>query len=185
MAQFHADISRSLENVMGSLGLTYVNWNSPDLTELDDDAFSRPIWDRKKFSAFTQMPLVSSSHYFTNRDFLSLPRSIKKGDFVVSIEITPNRAFYQLDKKKSPPTTALPLKAPLLLAWAHIFTEDSREIFENFFCKLDDYPYDVEGVFVPDNENLTGWAGRFDLGAFLEDQTSLIETLGKILPKKA
>jgi hypothetical protein len=185
LAQFDEDLSNALKYVMTSLKLTFFMWESPDITGLGDNAFEIPIWDRVEFSAFTLVPLVSTSHYFANRDFVSPPRKIKIGDALVSIEVTPNRAFNEIDWDKLPWPSALPLKAPLLRAYVHIVTKESEDDIWNFFDKIDDYPADVEGVFVPKNPQVSGWAGNFDLGAFLDDQNAFIDQLDQILPKKA
>ncbi|MDR2353166.1 MAG: hypothetical protein LBF22_08400 [Deltaproteobacteria bacterium] len=185
LAKYDEDLSNALKNVMTKLKLTFVTWESPDLTENMKDAFKIPIWDRDFFSAFTQVPQVTISNYFYKRNSTSPPEKVKTGDTIVSIEAIPNGAYSKIDWDKKPWPCVLPLEASLLYAWVHIATEDSEEDFDHLLDNIPGYPTDKEGVFVPERPNTFGWFGKFDLGAFLDDQTAFIESLDKILAEKS
>jgi hypothetical protein len=185
LAQFDEALSNALKNVKISLKLTFAHWASPEIADLEDKAFKIPTWDRGEFSAFSLVPLVQTTHYFANRSLVSNPKEVIKGDFIVSIEVSPNKAYNEINWKKLPWPNEIPVKAPLLRAYVHIVTEDSEEDFKEFFDNLVDYPEDVSGDFVSELPNVSGWAWNFDLEEFLNDQNALIEKLENILPKKA
>ncbi|MDR0547892.1 MAG: hypothetical protein LBI10_00540 [Deltaproteobacteria bacterium] len=191
LTDFNFRLMMALKNVSVELKLYFYKWEPYEYPKPNRNMWRDPIWDLR-YSAFSHLPLIYSTHHFSNIPPEGLDGRVKwgarKGDSIVTFTFLTNKGLLAVDFGSLPPEewpTTLPPAETSAFVCVMLSNKSSGQSFRELWdrCSFPDVE-DLETyaqIFETEAPTIKAWAMKFDLADFLFDSKPLITDIGSFL----